>query len=72
MGGCECGFDDVADLAGAGGDVAQGAPMAGEQGEAAFAQASQAAEQRVVGVGVEDLAARGLSDRVCTPMPAPP
>jgi hypothetical protein len=74
MGGCECGFDDVADPAGAGGDVVQGAPAAGEHGEAAFAQASQAAEQRVVGagVGVEDLAARGLSDRVCTPMPAPP
>jgi len=30
MGENECGFDDVADLAGAGGDVVEGAPAAGE------------------------------------------
>jgi hypothetical protein len=33
-------FDDVADLAGAGGGVVEGAPAAGEDGEAAFAQAA--------------------------------
>lgn len=37
----ECGFDDVANLAGAGGEVPQGAPAAGEQGEASFAEAAQ-------------------------------
>jgi hypothetical protein len=38
----ECGSDDVADLAGAGGDVLQGSPVLGEQGEAAFAEVRRA------------------------------
>jgi len=36
MGEDECGASDVADFAGAGGDVLEGAPAAGEQGEPAF------------------------------------
>jgi hypothetical protein len=44
---------DVADSAGAGGDVLKGAPAAGEQGEPAFAQAAQGAEQRVAGAGID-------------------
>jgi len=43
MGEDECGFDDVADLAWAGGEVPQGAPASGEQGESAFTEAAQAA-----------------------------
>jgi hypothetical protein len=39
MGEDECGFDDVADSAGAGGDVVEGSPAA-EEGEAAFAEAA--------------------------------
>ena len=49
MGEDERGAGDVADLAGAGGDVLQGAPAAGEQGEPAFAEAAQRAENRVAG-----------------------
>ena len=51
----EGGFGDVADLLRAGGDVLQHAPAGGEQGEAAFAEAAQGAEQGVVGavVGIE-------------------
>lgn len=49
----ECGFDDVADFAGAGGDVPEGALALDEQGEAAFAQAAQGAQERVAGAGVE-------------------
>ena len=73
MGEDEGGFDDVADLAGAGGGVVEGAPAAGEDGESAFADATQSAEEGVVGavVHVEDLVTGGLFDRVCTPMPAP-
>jgi hypothetical protein len=41
----EGGLNDVADLAGAGGDVVQGAPSAGEYGETTFTEAAQAAEQ---------------------------
>jgi len=41
MGEYQCGFDDVADLAWAGGDVPQGAPASGEHGEPALAQAPQ-------------------------------
>ena len=65
MGEDECGFGDVADSAGAGGDVLQDAPALGEQGEAAFGQASQAAQQRVVGagVGVQGLPAGGVLDQ---------
>jgi hypothetical protein len=40
LGEYECGFDDGADLAGAGGEVVECAPAAGEDGEAAFAQAA--------------------------------
>jgi hypothetical protein len=43
MGEYEGGTDDVADFAGAGGDVLQGSPALGEQGEAAFAEAAQGA-----------------------------
>ncbi|WP_175483002.1 hypothetical protein [Actinokineospora iranica] len=40
----KCGSDDVADLAGTGGGVVEGALAAGEEGEAAFAQAAHAAD----------------------------
>src|SRR2546422_11731560 len=61
----ECGADDVTDFAGAGGEVPQDSPAAGEQSEAAFAQAAKGTQQHVVGAGVdvEDLAAGGLFDR---------
>jgi len=36
----ECGASDVADFAGAGGDVLEGAPALGEKGETAFAEAA--------------------------------
>src|SRR5262249_9977852 len=44
---------DVADLAGAEGDVLECPPAAGEQGEAAFAQAAQGALQGVAGTGAD-------------------
>jgi hypothetical protein len=40
MGEYKCGAGDVADLAGACGDVLEGAPAAGEQGEPALAEAA--------------------------------
>jgi hypothetical protein len=46
MGQDECGASDVTDLAGAGGDVLEGAPAAGEQGESSLAQTAQGTEQR--------------------------
>jgi len=49
MGEDERGAGDVADFAGAGGDVLEGAPAAGEQGEAAFARAAQRALDGVAG-----------------------
>lgn len=57
--------DVVADPAGAGGDSAQRSAAAGEQGEAAFAQASCRAQQGVVGLVVrgECLSVAGLLDR---------
>ena len=53
MGEDECGAGDVADLAGAGGDVLEGAPAAGEQGEPAFSQAAQGALDCVAGAGID-------------------
>jgi hypothetical protein len=56
---------DVADFAGAGGDVLEGAPALVEQGEPAFAQAAQGPLDGVAGAGVdiEVLGAGGLFDR---------
>src|SRR5262245_6159948 len=69
MGGYECGFDDVADLGGAGSDAAQGPPAADEYGEAAFAYAAQATQQCVVGavVHIECPPVCGLGDRSVYP-----
>src|SRR5947207_14345116 len=53
MGEDERGTDDVADLAGAGGDVLEGAPAAGEQGEAAFALAAQRPLDGVAGASAD-------------------
>ena len=53
MGEDEGGAGDVAGFAGAGGDVAQGAPAAGEQGEPAFSQAAQRALDGVAGSGID-------------------
>src|SRR5215471_2296466 len=53
MGEDECGAGYVADFAGAGGDVLQGAPAAGEQGEPAFAQAAQGPLDGVAGAGID-------------------
>ena len=47
MGEDERGAGDATDFAGAGGDVLQGAPAAGEQGEPAFPEATQGTEQGV-------------------------
>jgi hypothetical protein len=65
MGAYERGTGDVADLAGAGGDVLEGASAAGEQREPAFARAAQGAEQRVAsaGIDIEVTPVRGLPDR---------
>jgi hypothetical protein len=58
---------DVADFAGAGGDVLKGAPATGEQGEPAFAEAAQRAQQGIAGSGadVEVLAASGRPGYGC-------
>ena len=60
----ERGPGDDADLAGAGSDVLEAAPAAGEQGEPAFAQAAQRALDGVAraDVDVGFLAAGGLPD----------
>ena len=52
-------------LLGAGGDVPQGAPAAGEQGEPAFAQAAHRALDGIAGAGVDMQfpPAGGLFDR---------
>src|SRR5437660_8274864 len=61
----ERGFDDAADLAGAGSEVVESTPTSGEDSEAAFAQAAQSSEQGVVAAvaDVEDLVTGGLFDR---------
>ena len=61
----ECGLGEFADAAGADGDALEGSPAAGEQGEAAFAEAAGRAQQGVVGLVVrgEDLPVGGLLDR---------
>src|SRR6516165_8853032 len=73
MGEDEGGAGDVADLAGAGGDVLQDPPAAGDQREATFTQAAQRVLDRVAGAGidVEFPAAPGLFDGIRMPMPAP-
>src|SRR3974390_139742 len=53
MGEDEGGAGDVADFAGAGGDVLEGAPALVEQGEPAFAQAARRALEGVTGAGVD-------------------
>src|SRR5512135_3399306 len=65
MGEDERGAGDVADFGGAGGDVLQGPPSAGEQGEPALAEAAQRPLDGVTGPGVdiEVLAVCGLLDR---------
>jgi hypothetical protein len=65
MGEDEGGAGDVADLAGAGGDVLEGAPALGDQGKPSFAQAAQRALDGVAGAGIdiEVPPARGLFDR---------
>src|SRR6266516_1015020 len=64
MGEDECGAGDVADFAGAGGDVLEGAPALVEQGEPAFAQAAQGPLEGVAGAGadIQFSAAGGLFD----------
>ena len=64
--------------AGAGGDVLEGGPAAGEQGEAAFSPAAQPAQQEVAGAlvfvgfpGRGSLFGLGLLAGVQMPMPAP-
>jgi hypothetical protein len=52
MGEDEGGAGDVADLAGAGGDVLEGVPALVEQGEPASAQAAQGSLDGVAGAGV--------------------
>ena len=60
----ERGPGDDSDLAGAGGNVLEGAPAAGEQGEPPFAQAAQRALDGVAraGIDVGFLAAGRLPD----------
>jgi hypothetical protein len=67
------GLGEFADAAGADGDALEGAPAAGEQGEAGFTDAANRAQQRVVGLAVrgEDLPTAGLLDRRLNAWPAP-
>jgi hypothetical protein len=67
------GAGDVADFAGAGGDVLEGAPAAGEQGEPAFAQVAQGTLDGVSGAGidVQFKAAGGCLTGIGMPLPAP-
>ncbi len=62
---------DLADLAGADGDVPEGSPPSDEQGEATLTQAAQRPQQHVAGAGVEvELGAvGGLLDRGVYPDP---
>jgi hypothetical protein len=53
MGEDKGGPGDVADLAGAGGDVLESAPVLAEQGEPAFAQAAQGPLEGVAGAGAD-------------------
>jgi len=53
MGEDEGGAGDIADLGGAGGEVLQGPPAAGEQGEPAFSAAAQRALEGVTGAGID-------------------
>jgi len=53
MGEDERGAGDVADFAGAGGDVLKGSPVAGDQGEPAFSQTAQRTLDGVAGPGVD-------------------
>ena len=69
----EGGAGDVADLAGAGGDVLEGAPALVEQGEPAFAQAAQGTLDGVAGAGIDVQfpPAGGCLAGMWMPMPAP-
>jgi len=69
----ECGADYFGGPAGAFGDVLEGGPALGEQGESSFALAAQAAQQRVPGavVGVEPLVSGRLLTGTWMPIPAP-
>ena len=49
----ECGFGYLGDSARAGGDVLEGAPALGEQGECSFAEAAQGSQERIWGAGVQ-------------------
>jgi hypothetical protein len=64
MGEDEGGAGNVADLAGAGGDMAEGTPATGEQREPSLAQAAQRALDGVAGTGIDMgfPAASGLFD----------
>lgn len=64
---------DVADSAGAEGEVLEGSPAVFEQGESAFAEAAEGSQEFVVGavVRAEGLAFAGLFDGVWMPIPAP-
>src|SRR5258708_31834953 len=53
MGESEGGAGGAADFRWAGGDVLQGAPAAGEQGDPAFAEAAQRALDGVAGAGID-------------------
>jgi MFS family permease len=69
----EGGAGYLGDAAGVGGDVLEGCPALGEQGEPAYSAAPQVAEQRVPGAGssVELVVADGLFTGVRMPIPAP-
>jgi hypothetical protein len=53
MGADQGGADDVSDLAQAGGEVMEGAPAAGEQGERALAQAAKRPLERGIGACID-------------------
>jgi hypothetical protein len=60
MGADECGFGEVADSAGADGDVSEGAPALAERGEPAFAEAAQRPQELVVQVDLLPFLAQRL------------
>ena len=73
MGEDKGGAGDVADFARAGGDVLQGAPAAGEQGEPSFPEAVQGALEGVTGTGLTSSSRPpgGCLTGITMPSPAP-
>ena len=67
-----CGFGYQGDSARAGGDVLEGPPSLGEQGERAFAECGQGSQERVAGADISSSRpAAGCLTGVRMSIPAP-